>query len=186
MVAQSLGESEGVLTHGFDNAIKRIIDKRNWNLALLNGYIDSGNIIHCQHKPRLALYQVFTERGFELHAIPYAKDSEIDQYVKGNRLMEFHLWDPLNMRLILRVNQLHKFISFYFEHGDDADFALILHAHKAVNDVIGFLQQHVHITKVDGVSIRTFFEQQEKLLGQADADELQISALKAGLAEQKK
>ncbi len=186
MVAQSLGESEGVLTHGFDNAIKRIIDKRNWNLAILGGYIDNSNAIHCETRPRLALYQVFTDRGFELHAIPYAKDSEIDQYVKGNRLMEFQLWDPLNMRLILRVNQLHKFISFYFEHGDDADFALILHAHKAVNDVIAFLQQHVQITKVDGVSIRAFFDQQEKLLGRADADELQLSALKAGLAEQKR
>ena len=29
LVAQSLGESEGLLSHGFDNAAKRIIDQRN-------------------------------------------------------------------------------------------------------------------------------------------------------------
>ena len=75
LVAQSLGESEGLLTHGFDNAIKKIIDKRNWNIQLLGGFIDQSNIIHCDNKPRLALYQVFTDRGFELHAIPYAKDA---------------------------------------------------------------------------------------------------------------
>ena len=123
MVSQSLGESEGMLTHGFDTAVKKIIDKRNWNLQLLGGYIDDNQEIHCDNKPRIAIYQVFSERGFELHAIPYAKDQEIDQYVKGNRLMEFNLWDPLSMRLLLRVNQLHKFIGYYFEHGDDADFA---------------------------------------------------------------
>jgi hypothetical protein len=186
MVAQSLGESEGLLTHGFDNAVKRIIDKRNWNLNQLDGYIDDNNIIHCENKPRIALYQVFTERGFELHAVPYAKDQEIDQYVKGNRLMEFNLWDPLNMRLILRVNQLHKFISFYFEHGDDADFALILHAHKTVQNVIQFLQDHLHVVKVSGISIRSFFDTQERLVGQIDADALQLSALKLGSSEQKK
>jgi YD repeat-containing protein len=185
MVAQSLGESEGFLTHGFDNAIKRIIDKRNWNLQLLKGYIDNANVIHCENKPRLAIYQVFTDRGFELHALPYAKDSEIDQYVKGNRLMEFNLWDPMTMRMVLRINQLHKFISFYFEHGDEADFALILYSHKLVNAVIEFLQKHVQVTKIDGVSIRQYYDQQEKMLGQADADELQLSAIKAGITEPK-
>ena len=100
--------------------------------------------------------------------------------------MEFNLWDPLNMRLILRVNQLHKFIGFYFEHGDDADFALILHAHKTVHNVIQFLQEHVHVVKVSGVSIRSFFDTQERLVGEIDADALQLSALKLGSSEQKK
>jgi len=186
MVAQSLGESEGLFTHGFDNALKRITDKRNWNLNLLGGYIDQSNHIHCEQKPRIALYQVFTERGFELHAVPYAKDSEIDQYVKNNRLMEFIVWDPLSMRMILRINQLHKFIGYYFEHGDEADFALILHAHKTVHSVIQFLKEHLQVVKIDGVTIRQFFETQEKALGQADADALQVAALKSGIHELKR
>lgn len=170
LVSQSLAESEGMLTHGFDNAVKKILDKRNWNLQLLGGYIDASFEIHCDNKPRIALYQVFSERGFELHAIPYAKDQEVDQYVKNNRYMEFTVWDPLSMRLIMRVNQLHKFIDYYFEMGDDADFALILHAHRTVHKVIQFLQQHVNVVKVDGVTIKSYFDVQEKRLGQANLD----------------
>lgn len=173
LVSQSLAESEGLLSHGFDNAVKKMLDKRNWNLALLDGHIDDNNEIHCDNKPRIALYQVFSERGFELHALPYAKDQEIDQYVKGNRAMEFHVWDPNTMRLILRVNQLHKFIGYYFEHGDDADFALILYAHKTVHKVIQYLQQHMNVVKVEGTTIKSFFEAQEKRLGQSDLDALQ-------------
>jgi hypothetical protein len=185
LVAQSLGESEGVLSHGFDNAAKRIIDQRNWNLTVLGGYVDNANMIHCENKPRIALYQRFTARGFELQALPYAKESEIDQYVKGNRLMEFLLWDPVSMRLVLRINQLQQFISFYFEHGDDVDFALIQHAHQTVDKVIMFLRQQVNIVKVDGVSIRSFYAQQKKALGYADEDALQLSAAEAGLSEYK-
>lgn len=173
LVSQSLAESEGLLTHGFDNAVKKMLDKRNWNLPLLGGHIDDNNEIHCENKPRIALYQVFSERGFELHALPYAKDQEVDQYVKGNRAMEFLVWDPNSMRLILRVNQLHKFIGYYFEHGDDADFALILYAHKTVHKVIQFLQQHMTVVKVEGTTIKTFFEAQEKRLGQSDLNALQ-------------
>lgn len=186
MVAQSLGESEGIVTHGFDNAIKRIIDRRNWNLDRLGGHIDDHNIIHCPQKPKIALYQVFTERGFELHALPYARGKEIDQYIKNNNLMDFIVWDPLTMRMILRINQLHKFIAFYFEHGDQADFALILHAHKIVHQVINYMREHVEVTKVEGVSIRTFFETQEKRLAGVDQDELQLAAIRAGLIEPKK
>ena len=133
MVAQSLGESEGLLTHGFDTALKKIVDKRNWNVELLGGHIDKDGTIHCEEKPRIALYQLFTERGFELHAFPLAKNKEIDQYVRENRLMEFRIWDPHDMKILLRINQLHKFIDFYFQRGDEADKALIIHAFKSVN-----------------------------------------------------
>ena len=40
LVASSVSESEGILEHGFDNAVKSLINKRNWNLDLLDGYED--------------------------------------------------------------------------------------------------------------------------------------------------
>lgn len=82
MVASSVSESEGILEHGFDNAVKKIIDKRNWNLDILEGHEDASGEIHCVNKPRIALHQVFTDRGFELWTLPYAKDVTIDKYVK--------------------------------------------------------------------------------------------------------
>ncbi|MFT5164722.1 MAG: hypothetical protein ACI9FJ_003331 [Alteromonadaceae bacterium] len=182
MVAQSLGESEGLLTHGFDTALKRIVDKRNWNVELMGGYIDKESTIHCEGKPRLAIYQIFTERGFELHAYPYAKNKEIDQYVKNNRLMEFRVWDPHNMKMLLRINQLHKFIDFYFQRGDEADKALIIHAFKSVHGVISFLKKELVIQKVDGVSIRQYYDMQEKLIGN-DPDTVLMAGLQGNFIQ---
>lgn len=97
LVASSVSESEGVLEHGFDNAVKQLIDRRNWNLDILDGFEDDLGEIHTKHKPRIALHQVFTDRGFELWALPYAKDIIVDQYIKDNRFMEFRVWDPHSM-----------------------------------------------------------------------------------------
>ena len=66
LVASAISECEGILHHGFDNAVKRLIDKRNWNLELLGGHEDDNGMIHCDNKPSIALHQAFTDRGFEL------------------------------------------------------------------------------------------------------------------------
>ncbi|MFC3032397.1 hypothetical protein ACFOEE_07700 [Pseudoalteromonas fenneropenaei] len=179
LVASSVSESEGVLHHGFDNAVKRILDKRNWNLPLLGGFQDENGFIHCDNKPRIGLHQSFTDRGFELWAFPYAKDMQIDNYVKDNRLMEFQVWDPHTMKNILRINQLHKFIAFYFERGDIADKALILHSHKVVHKIIAFLKLEMNVVKVDGVSIKDFYQLCEKD-ARACSDEVDIARLMLG------
>ena len=185
LVAASVSEAEGIFSHGFDNAIKRITNKRNWNLELLGGKeLENGDIV-CDHAPRIALYQVFTARGFELLAFPHAKNKEIDQYVKDNKLMEFGLWDPHTMRNVLRINQLHKYIQFYFQRGDAADKALILHSHKIVHKTIEFLKSELNIVKVSGISIKEYYLKAEKT---ADAceDELALAQLMANEMLQKK
>ncbi|MFY8327262.1 hypothetical protein [Pseudoalteromonas sp. ZZD1] len=179
MVASSVSESEGILEHGFDNAVKRLIDKRNWNLDILEGSENSIGEIHCNKKPRIALHQIFTDRGFELWALPYAKEVTIDQYVKDNRFMEFKVWDPVTMKSLIRINQLHKFIGFYFERGDKADKALILHAHKAVHKIITFLQRELNVVKLDGVTIKDFYQLCEKD-SRACNDEIDIAKLMLG------
>lgn len=185
LVTASVSEAEGIFSHGFDNAIKRIIDKRNWNLGLLGGEeLDSGEII-CEKPPRISLYQVFTERGFELLAFPYAKEKEIDQYVKDNKLMEFHVWDPHSMRNILRINQLHKYIQFYFQRGDEADKALILHSHKVVHKTIEYLKSELNVVKLSGVSIKDYYQKAERTAAACE-DELALAQLMANEMQQKK
>ena len=179
LVASSISESEGILEHGFDNAVKKIINKRNWNLDLLEGHEDSFGEIHCVNKPRIALHQVFTDRGFELWALPYVKDVTIDQYVKDNRFMEFNEWDPVSMKSLIRINQLHKFIGFYFERGDKADKALILHAHKVVHKIISFLQRELNVVKLDGVTIKELYQLCERD-SRACSDEIDIAKLMLG------
>ncbi len=177
MIATSVSELENLGSMGFDNALKRILNKSNWNIELLGGYIDSDNVIHCDNKPRLALYQVFTDRGFEIHCFPFAKDREIDQVVKGHRLMEFDTWDPGTMRLLVRLNLMHKFIDYYFEQGDVGDRALIDHAINLVDRLIKYMQNQVNIVKVDGVTLRQYFERREKSLDAAELDSLLVGSL---------
>ncbi len=179
LVASSVSEAEGILEHGFDNAVKQLINKRNWNLDLLDGYEDALGEIHCKNKPRIALHQVFTDRGFELWAFPYAKDVMVDQYIKNNRFMEFNVWDPLAMKNVIRINQLHKFIGFYFEQGDKADKAIILHAHKVVHKIITFLQRELNVVKLDGVTIKELYQLCEKD-SRASSDEINIAKIALG------
>ena len=104
LVASSVSESEGVLEHGFDNAVKQLIDRRNWNLDILDGFEDDLGEIHTKQTHRIALNQEFTDRGFELWALPYAKDIIVDQYIKDNRFMEFRVWDPHSMKVLFRLH----------------------------------------------------------------------------------
>jgi hypothetical protein len=162
MIASSISEGEGILYHGFDNAVKHLVDKTNWNLELLKGMEQESGEILCQHKPQIALHQTFTKRGFELWAFPYAKGKKIDSYVKDNRYVEFKVWNPQTMKVLLRFNQLHEFINFYFSQGDLADKALILYAHKVVHQIINFLKKELNVLEVDGVSIKDFYQLCEK------------------------
>ncbi|MAD89977.1 MAG: hypothetical protein CMK64_09760 [Pseudoalteromonas sp.] len=182
LVASSVSESDGLFQHGFDNAVTRLVDKRNWNLELLDGYEDDNGTIHCENKPRIAIHQVFTDRGFELWATPYAKDKplESDFLIKDNKFIEFKTWDPHSMKNLLRFNQLHKFIAFYFERGDLADKALILHSHKVVHKIIAYLKKEMNVIKVKGVSIKEFYQLCEKD-SRVCSDEIDLAKIMIGL-----
>jgi hypothetical protein len=182
LVASSVSEGDGLFQHGFDNAVTRLVDKRNWNLDLLGGHEDDNGTIHCEKKPQIAIHQVFTDRGFELWATPYAKDKplETDFLIKDNKFMEFKTWDPHSMKTLLRYNQFHKFIAFYFERGDQADKALILHAHKVVHKIIAYLTKEMNVIKVKGVSIKEFYQLCEKD-SRVCSDEIDLAKIMIGI-----
>jgi len=181
MVANSLAELEGIDQHGFDNALKRIVDKRNWNLDLLGGYQKPSGEIVVERKPRLAIYRLYTVRGYEVHCFPLAKDKEVDQYTKDHPMMEFSLWDPHSMRNLINVAKLKEFVIFASTKGDKADQALVKHAHKVTEGVINTLAQHVEIVKDEGNNIGQFIYQmsiqgnealQNQLVGELKANPL--------------
>jgi hypothetical protein len=184
LVAASVSELESLGAMGFDNALKRIINKHNWNLDLLGGYIDDSNNVIIEKKPRISLFQMFTDRGFEIHCYPFVKDKEIDQYVRGHRLVEFNVWDPGTMKLLCRVNQLHKFIDFYFKQGDEGDKALIDHTANLVRILINYLNKHVDVVHVRGTTIDEYFELQRKNLDQIEIETLELAPfLSPGLSK---
>lgn len=164
LIANSVAETEGFITYGFDNAYKRLINRKNWNFDNL-GIDDSiklETIDHIEHvepqrKPRICLYHVFNTNGYELLALPYVKDTVIDEYRKDDPHMDFCTWDPSTMKTLVRISQLHKFIAFNIKSGDEADMALIVHAHNVVNKVIEMLKENVDVCKIKGMTIQEAF-----------------------------
>ncbi len=161
IISNAVAEVEGFITYGFDNAYKRITNRKNWNYELLGlpPEIDLAKVDHIEQltpvkKPRICLYHVFNSNGYELLAFPYVKDTVIDEYRKDDPNMEFKYWEPTEMKTLVRIAQLHKFIAFNIKSGDDADMALIIHAHQVVNKVIAMLEQEVDVCKIKGTTIK--------------------------------
>lgn len=167
VVANSIAEAEGFINYGFDNAYKRIVDRRNWNYNKLgvDPSIDISKVDHIElleplNRPRICLYHVFSNTGYELLAFPYVNDTMIDTYRRDDKNMEFHLWDPSQMKVLVRFTQFHKFIAFTLKSGDDADTALVIHAHHVVNKMIEMLSEEVDVHEIKGMTIQQAFKLQ--------------------------
>lgn len=183
LISSAVAEVEGFIDYGFDNAYKRIVNRKNWNYQLLGvgPEVDVSKIDHIEQveplkRPKIALYHVFNSNGYELLALPYIKDTVIDDYRKDDPSMEFKTWDPSTMKTLVRISQLHKFIAFNLKSGDDADMALLIHAHLVVNRVISMLQKQVNVCKIKGMSIKDAFSMQHANPEQ-DAQEFLASQL---------
>lgn len=163
-VSTSLGLAEGLFRYGFENSLDTLLDKRNWNLRLLGGHTDAMGEYHCEQGPRLSVYKLFNKEGFEIHCIPWLGQDEIDSEYLNHPKMEFKHWNPLTMKVIFRIANLHTFIHMYFEHGDQADLELIKYAHNISEAFIDDLQSKLNVVKVHGVSVKGFFDYVEKKL----------------------
>lgn len=172
MVSSAVANVGGLLQYGFDNAVSRMVNKRNWNIKKLGGYEDENGKIVCETAPRIALRTIFNERGFELYAFPYAGDNPVDQYISDDPELEFSTWDPGYMRLVLRIPEFEKFIHFSTFRGDDADRALIEHAHVLVVDVIKYLHKKMRVIQISGPTISSMHERYRKYADKIHLQEL--------------
>jgi hypothetical protein len=156
MAASSIGDMDGILTHGFDSAYKRLFNKNNWNLDLLNGHTDeSGHVIVTQ-KPKITLRHCYDEQNYELHCYPIVKGERLNVSLSQHPLCPFDQWSPETMRMLFRVSSLVAFIVFTFKSGDKADLALIKYSHQRVQELIEELGKSFEITDVVGYSIADF------------------------------
>jgi hypothetical protein len=184
LVSSSIAEAEGFIQYGFDNAYKRIVDRRNWNFDKLGlppgiklSEVMNFNEIEPLTRPRICLYHVFSPQGYELLAFPYVNGTMIDQFRRDDRNMEFSLWDPTQMKVLVRINQFHKFIAMTLSKGDDADIALVLHANNVVNKMIQMLSKEVKLTEVKGMTIVQAYKLQNANPGKSPDDVIITSQL---------
>jgi len=156
MASSSVGELDGILTHGFDSAYKRILNKDNLNLDLLDGHIDnSGNIV-TNIKPKITLRHCYDEQNYELHCYPMVQGERLNVSLSQHPLCPFNRWAPETMRMLFRISSLVSFIVFTFKTGDQADLALIKYSHKRVQELINELSKSFDIVDIIGYSIADF------------------------------
>lgn len=183
LVAKSIADAEGFLQYGFDNAFKQLVDRKNWNYDLL-GLPEDADKTMPEHAlnpirpPKICLYHVFNNQGYELLAFPYVNNLLVDDYREGDPKLEFKRWDPSQMKRLVRFSDLHKFIAFTLTNGDDADMALIVHAHNVVNRMITMLEQELTVHEIRGLSIDQAFKKQQSHPDQSPEDAILSGQLK--------
>lgn len=156
MASSSISELEGILTHGFDSAYKRLLNKSTWNLSYLEGYTDTDGSIQVKKKPKIILRHAYTEHNYELHCYPVVHGEMVTTRILNNPYSPFENWIPEIMRRLFRISSLISFIIYTFQNGDKADLALIHYSHLKVQELIGILEESFDIVKIKGYNIAEF------------------------------
>jgi len=156
MATSTIGELDGILTHGFDSAYKRIFNKNQWNLTFLQAFKDNEGNIQVAKKPKISLKHYFDEQNYELHCYPIVQGERLSGSSIKNPLCPFENWQPESMRMLFRISSLVSFIVYSFQGGDEADMALIKHAHLRVEELISILRESFEIVDIIGYSIADF------------------------------
>ncbi|MEW6992027.1 hypothetical protein AADZ91_15265 [Colwelliaceae bacterium 6441] len=156
MTSSSVSEVEGILTHGFDSAYKRLLDPSCWNLTYLGGSKDECGNIEVKQKATIELRHVYCHNNYELHCYPVVKGERVLIQLKDNPHCPFINWQPETMQMLFRLNHIVPMIVYTFENGDKADMQLIKYAHYKVEELIERLNQSFNVTHIQGYSIAKF------------------------------
>jgi len=159
MAQGSISELDGTLTHGFDNAFKQLLNKSNWNLALLESYVDQDGNMQVKQKPKIALKHVYDEQSYELHCYPIVQGERLNISLSKHPYCPFEIWVPESMRMLFRINNLIAFILYSFQRGDEADIALIKYAHLKVSHLITILSESFEVVDIIGYNIAEFCQE---------------------------
>jgi hypothetical protein len=158
LATNSISDIDGMLTHGFDNAFKQLLDKRNWNISMIDQQNDiMGKVTTA--KPKISLNHHMNEQHYELHCYPIINNERVLQTQLNHPLSPFVIWRPETMQMLFRLNSLTPFIVYTFQKGDAADYALIRYANKRVKELILLLQQSFDITDIEGYTIAEFCQE---------------------------
>lgn len=167
MVTNSLADLEGIHTHGFEHALKNLVNRENWNLERLNGRMNLQGQIQVQRKPRLTLYQRFHEQDFEIYCAPISQGGPVMVYAKGDPFIDFRVWDPARMSVVVRLPQFQEFIIYAYQKGDEADRLLVHFASNTIDALVQKLQTDIEITEFKGESLKQLITEVEQRLRDA-------------------
>ena len=164
LVTNSLSDLEGVHTHGFEHALKNLVDRENWNLTRLQGKRTPLGDIRVARKPRITLYQRFHEQSFEIYCAPISQGGPVMVYAKGDPFIDFRVWDPSRMSQIVRLPQFQDFIVYAYQRGDKADRLLVHFASNTIDMLLQKLQMEIEIEQFRGESLKQLITEVEQRL----------------------
>lgn len=157
MVINSIGDMDGILSHGFDSAYKQLLNINTWNLALLGSFQDTkGNLI-VKTKPKISLHHVFNEQHYELHCFPIMLDEKVVTLQQNNPQCPFTTWVPETMQMLFRISSFVSFMTYNVQGGDEADLALIKFTFYRVEDLIDNLKKSFDVVDEKGPNIAEFY-----------------------------
>lgn len=159
MVATSIGDLDGILTHGFESGYKNLLKKNTWNMEKLGGYKDDNDNWQVHVKPKISLRHVYNEMGFELHCYPVVGGDRINRNMINDPRCPFKTWIPETMRRLFRVNSFVPFAIFSVQNGDEADIELIKYLYVRVKELINLLEEQFNVIDVRGYNIAEFYQE---------------------------
>lgn len=159
MFASSLGDLDGILTHGFDSAYKQVLNPKHWNLKFLKGSKRPDGTIAVSNKPKICLRHEFNDMGYELHCYPIVDDEIVMQHMVNIPNCPFNEWIPEQMQMLFRINSFVAFSINCFQRGDEADKALLKYSHTKVEELIKILSESFQIIEVKGYNIPKFYQE---------------------------
>ena len=157
--SSSLGDLDGILTHGFDSAYKQILNPNSWNLSLLGASKGADGSVKIKNKAQISLRHEFNDMGYELHCYPVIDGKNVTQNMINKGNCPFNTWLPEKTQMLFRINSLVAFSMYCFQSGDEADVALLKFAHYKVEELITTLSESFQIVAVKGYSIAEFYKE---------------------------
>jgi hypothetical protein len=146
IIASKLLELEGTFTDGFDNNIKYLLNKKNWNLA------------NCkQGKPSISLKNHCNHYAFDLHCFPFVNNQPQALVKPFDADSPFKEFDPSNRGPLISIPKLNDLIALTIRCGDEADMELLKYAHILIIQLIVLLSKSLHVAEISGQSIQEIF-----------------------------
>jgi hypothetical protein len=153
IIANKLLELEGTFTDGFDNNIKYLLNKKNWNLT------------NCkQGKPSIALKRHCHYYSFDLHCFPIVNNEPQAMIKSFDADSPFKEFNPSTLGPLLSIPKLNDFITVTIRCGDEADIELLKYAHTLITQLSDLLRTSLHVVEDSGQSIQEIFLSVEQQL----------------------
>jgi len=165
MFSSSLGDLDGILTHGFDSAYKQILNPNSWNLPLLGAGKKADGSLQVDKKPQIILRHEFNDIGYALHCYPALDGEAVTHNMISHGKCPFSNWLPEKMQILFRINSFIAFAIYCFKNGDEADLALLKYAHYKVEQLIVTLSESFEIITVRGYNLAEFYQEIAKKNG---------------------